>query len=44
MTLSTTDGRRQLAVMVNVGDRAPAPLVDAYIRAFTELGTRLLSS
>ncbi len=44
MTLCTTDGRRQLAVMVNVGDRAPAPLVDAYIRAFRELGTRLLSS
>ena len=44
MTLSTTDGRRQLAVMVNVGDRAPAQLVDAYIRAFTELGTRLPSS
>ena len=44
MTLSTTDGRRQLAVMVNVGDRAPAPLVNAYIRVFRELGTRLLSS
>jgi D-alanyl-D-alanine carboxypeptidase len=44
MTLSTTDGRRQLAVMINVGDRAPALLVDAYIRAFRELGTRLLSS
>jgi D-alanyl-D-alanine carboxypeptidase len=44
MTLSTTDGRRQLAVMVNVGDRAPAPLVDAFIGAFRELGTQLLSS
>jgi D-alanyl-D-alanine carboxypeptidase len=44
MTLSTMEGRRQLAVMVNVGDRAPPPLVDAYIRAFRELGARLLSS
>ena len=44
MTLSTTDGRRQLAVMVNVGDRAPAPLVDAFIRVFRELGSRLLTS
>jgi hypothetical protein len=43
MTLSTKDGRRQLAVMVNVGDRAPAPLVDAFVGAFRELGTRLLS-
>jgi D-alanyl-D-alanine carboxypeptidase len=44
MTLSTRDGRRQLAVMVNVGDRAPVPLVDAYIRVFRELGAQLLSS
>jgi D-alanyl-D-alanine carboxypeptidase len=44
MTLSTTDGRRQLGLMVNVGDRAPDALVDAYVRAFGELGTRLLSS
>jgi D-alanyl-D-alanine carboxypeptidase len=44
MTLSTTDGRRQLAVMVNVGDRAPESVIDAFIPGFRELGTRLLSS
>ena len=44
MTLSTRDGRRRLGVMTNVGDRAHEPVVDAFIRAFTELGTRLLTS
>jgi hypothetical protein len=28
--------------MTNVGDRAPEPVIDAFVRAFTELGTRLL--
>jgi len=44
MVLSTRDGQRQLGVMTNVGDRAPEPVVDAFIRAFIELGTRLLTS
>ena len=43
MTLSTKDGRRQLGVVANVG-LAPEPVVDAFIRAFTELGTRLMTS
>jgi D-alanyl-D-alanine carboxypeptidase len=42
MILSTPDGRRQLGVMINVGDRAPEPVVEAFIRAFRELGVRLL--
>jgi D-alanyl-D-alanine carboxypeptidase len=42
MILSTPDGRRQLGVMINVGDRAPEPVVEAFIRAFRELGMRLL--
>jgi D-alanyl-D-alanine carboxypeptidase len=41
--LSTPDGRRQLGVMINVGDRPPDPVVDAFIRAFRELGPRLYS-
>ncbi len=44
MVLSTRDGGRQLGVMTNVGDRAPEPVIEAFVRAFTELGTRLLSS
>jgi D-alanyl-D-alanine carboxypeptidase len=44
MVLSTRDGSRQLGVMTNVGDRAPEPVIDAFVRAFTELGTRLLAS
>jgi hypothetical protein len=43
MILSTPDGRRRLGVMINVGDRAPEPVVEAFIRAFRELGMRLLS-
>jgi hypothetical protein len=41
--LSTPDGRRQFGVMINVGDRAPEPVFEAFIRAFRELGMRLLS-
>jgi D-alanyl-D-alanine carboxypeptidase len=41
MVLSTRDGGRQLGVMTNVGDRAPEPVIDAFVRAFTELGARL---
>lgn len=43
MTLSTRNGGRQLAVMVNVGDRAPAQLIDVFIMKLRELGNRLLS-
>ena len=43
MILSTPDGRRQLGVMINVGDRAPAPVVEAFIESFRELGMQLLS-
>jgi D-alanyl-D-alanine carboxypeptidase len=43
MILSTPDGQRQLGVMINVGDRAPDPVVEAFIGSFRELGMRLLS-
>jgi D-alanyl-D-alanine carboxypeptidase len=41
MILSTPDGRRQLGVMVNVGDRAPAPVVDTFVGALREYGARI---
>jgi D-alanyl-D-alanine carboxypeptidase len=43
MVLSTRDGRRQLGVMINVGDRAPGPVVEAFMHALREFGTRLLA-
>jgi D-alanyl-D-alanine carboxypeptidase len=41
--LSTPDGRRQLGVMINIGDRAPGPVVDAFLRTLRVLGLRLRS-
>jgi D-alanyl-D-alanine carboxypeptidase len=43
MILSTPDGRRQAGVMINVGDRAPRPVVDAFLRTLRILGLRLRS-
>jgi D-alanyl-D-alanine carboxypeptidase len=40
---STPDGRRQLGVMINIGDRAPGPVVDAFHRTLRVLGLRLRS-
>jgi D-alanyl-D-alanine carboxypeptidase len=44
ITLSTLDGRRQLGVMVNVGDRAPDPVYAALLQGNLALGERLLAS
>jgi D-alanyl-D-alanine carboxypeptidase len=38
---STPDGRRQLGVMINIGDRAPVPVVEAFLRTLRVLGLRL---
>jgi D-alanyl-D-alanine carboxypeptidase len=43
MVLSTRDARRQMGVMVNIGERANAELVETFIRATRSLGERLLS-
>jgi D-alanyl-D-alanine carboxypeptidase len=43
MILSTPDGRRQLDVMINIGDRAPGPVVEAFLRTLRVLGLRLRS-
>jgi D-alanyl-D-alanine carboxypeptidase len=43
IVFSTPDGRRQLGVMINVGDRAPGPVVATFLRAFRVLGLRLRS-
>jgi len=43
IVLSTPDGGRQLAVMVNVGDRPPDPLVEPFIHGFRELAVGLFS-
>ena len=42
MTLSTMDGRRQLGVMINIGDRAPDPVVAVFTRSLRGLGMRLI--
>jgi D-alanyl-D-alanine carboxypeptidase len=43
MVLSTPDGTRQAAVMINLGDRAPDPVVKAFIATSRELAARLRS-
>jgi D-alanyl-D-alanine carboxypeptidase len=43
MILSTPDGRRQLSVVINIGDRAPGPVVEAFLRTLRVLGLRLRS-
>jgi hypothetical protein len=41
IVLSTPDGRQQLGVMVNVGDRAPKLLYEALLQGYRALGMRL---
>jgi D-alanyl-D-alanine carboxypeptidase len=41
MILSTPDGTRQAGVMINVGDRAPQPVVDSFMGTIQELGAHL---
>ncbi len=43
MILSTPDGRRRLGVMINIGDRAPGSVVQAFLRTLRVLGLRLRS-
>jgi D-alanyl-D-alanine carboxypeptidase len=38
MLLSTPDGGRLAGVMINVGDRAPAQVIETFLRALGELG------
>jgi D-alanyl-D-alanine carboxypeptidase len=43
VVFSTPDGRRQLGAMINIGDRAPGPVVEAFLRTLRILGLRLHS-
>lgn len=43
LALSTPDSRRQLGIMVNVGDRAPEPVIAALLQGNRVLGERLLT-
>jgi hypothetical protein len=41
--LSTPDGSQQLGIMVNVGERAPNPVSEAFLQGYRALGMRLLT-
>ncbi len=43
IVLSTPDGRQQLGIMVNVGERAPNPVSEAFLQGYRALGLRLLT-
>jgi D-alanyl-D-alanine carboxypeptidase len=43
IVLSTPDGRQQLGIMVNVGERAPNPVSEAFLQGYRALGMRLLT-
>ena len=43
IVLGTQDARRQMGVMVNIGERANARLVETFLRVTRALGERLLS-
>jgi D-alanyl-D-alanine carboxypeptidase len=42
MVLATRDGGRQFAVMINIGEIAPPPVLESLLRAFRVIGTRLV--
>ncbi|HEX6475011.1 MAG TPA: hypothetical protein VF114_08005, partial [Candidatus Limnocylindria bacterium] len=44
MILSTPDGARQAGVVINVGDRAPGPVVNTFEGTIQALGTRLYAA
>jgi hypothetical protein len=43
IVLSTPDGRQQLGIMANVGERAPNPVSEAFLQGYRALGMRLLT-
>jgi hypothetical protein len=43
IVLSTPDGRQQLGIMANVGERAPDPVSEAFLQGCRALGMRLLT-
>jgi D-alanyl-D-alanine carboxypeptidase len=43
IVLNTPDGRQQIGIMVNVGERAPNPVSEAFLQGYRALGMRLLT-
>lgn len=44
MTLATVDGLRQLGIVINIGEVAPPPVNEAFLRALRELGRELVAT